>query len=107
MGLSRHANARDGNEKEIVKALLHIGASVVRLDKPCDLLVGYRGRCYLFEVKLPLGPRGGSSHSQLNELQKDFAQTWRGQFDIIRSAEDAIEILTAVAVSSPTSHRVH
>jgi hypothetical protein len=108
MGLHSHANQRDGNEKAIVDALLHIGASVVRLDKPCDLLVGYRGCTYLFEVKLPLGPRGGSSHSKLNEYQSGFAQTWRGQFDVIRSAEDAIEILTAVSLpGSEPAKRVH
>lgn len=99
MGLSRHANQRDGNEKPIVKALQMLGASVYRLDKPCDLLVGYRGRNYLIEVKLPLGPRGGSAHSQLNDIQKDFEQTWRGQFDVVRSPEDAIELITGSEVT--------
>jgi hypothetical protein len=94
MGLARHANQRDGNEKPIVDALRRIGCTVIQLDRPCDLLVGYRGRNFLLEVKLPLGPRGGTSHSQLNDDQKDFEQTWRGQFDVVRSAEEAIEVVT-------------
>jgi hypothetical protein len=93
MGLSRHANQRDGNEKPIVDALRQIGASVYVIDKPCDLLVGYRGRNFLLEVKLPLGPRGGSSHSNLNDAQEDFEEAWHGQFDVVRSAVEAIEIV--------------
>jgi len=94
MGLSRWANTRDGNEKPIVSALRKIGASVYRLDKPCDLLVGYRGRNFLLEVKLPLGPRGGTTHSHLNDWQKDFDRTWRGQFAVVRSPEEAIALVS-------------
>jgi len=101
MALTRHANTRDGNEKNIVDALRQIGATIIRLDQPCDLLVGYRGRNYLIEVKLPLGPRGGTSHSQLNDDQKNFEQTWHGQFDVVRSPEDAVELLTAWGVHRP------
>jgi hypothetical protein len=95
MGLHSYANTRDGNEKAIVDALLQIGASVFRLDKPCDLLVGYRGLNFLLEVKLPLGPKGGSSHSELNDWQKEFDQAWHGDFQVVRSPEEAIEYVTA------------
>jgi len=94
MGLARHSNQRDSNEKPIVRALRQLGATVHHLDKPCDLLVGYRGTNFLLEVKLPLGPRGGSAHSKLNDDQKDFEKTWRGQFDVVRTPDDAIEIVT-------------
>jgi hypothetical protein len=107
MGLHSHANTRDGNEKEIVDALRHLGASVVRMDKPCDLLVGYRGRNYLIEVKLPLGKRGGSSHSQLNDDQKDFDKTWRGQFDVVRSTDEAIQLVTTLVVPAEAARRIH
>jgi hypothetical protein len=103
MGLHSYANTRDGNEKAIVDALLQIGASVFRLDKPCDLLVGYRGINFLLEVKLPLGPRGGSSHSDLNDWQKDFDQSWTGQFEVVRSALEAVELVTSPRLSSANS----
>lgn len=101
MALARFANTRDGNEKEVVDALQQIGASVFRLDKPCDLLVGYRGRNYLLEVKLPVGPRGGTSHSHLNEWQEEFEDTWHGQFTVVRSPREAVELLTALVVHPP------
>lgn len=94
MSLARHAKQRDQNERPIIEGLIAIGCTVIQLDKPCDLLVGYRGRNVLIEVKLPLGPRGGSSHSELNDDQEEFRTTWRGQFAVARSLEEAIEIVT-------------
>ena len=107
MGLARYANTRDGNEKPIVDALIRIGCSVFRLDKPCDLLVGYRGVNFLLEIKLPLGPRGGKAHSDLNDSQKEFDATWRGQFEVVRSPEDAIEIVTLLGQGLERSRHLH
>lgn len=42
---------RDDNEPDIIKALTEVGAVVVQLEHPADLLVGSRGRWYLLEVK--------------------------------------------------------
>ena len=95
MGLHSFANQRDGNEKTIVDALRKLGASVHRMDKPCDLLVGFRGKNFLLEVKLPMGPRGGTSHSQLNDEQTTFFRSWYGQFEVVRSTEDAIDVITS------------
>ena len=49
-----YAKRRDENEPEIVKALEGIGAKVIRLDI-VDLLVNYKGKIYLLEVKTPEG----------------------------------------------------
>ena len=50
---------RDANQAEIVKALESVGASVLDLadvGRGCpDLLVGYAGREWLIEVKMPTG----------------------------------------------------
>lgn len=53
MSLHRRAAKRDANESEIVKALGDIGAKVWPLSDEGipDLLVGYRGRWILLEVK--------------------------------------------------------
>jgi hypothetical protein len=108
MGLARWGNARDTNEKAIIEALVAIGCTVFQLDRPCDLLVGYRGRNFLLEVKLPLGPRGGISHSKPNDDQVEFDRTWRGQFEIVRTPEEAIEVVTESAVSfSEAASRIH
>jgi hypothetical protein len=101
MALARHANTRDANEQPIVDALIAIGATVFRMDRPSDLLVGYEGRNYLLEVKLPLGPRGGetSGHNRLSDTQVEFEKTWRGQYSIVRSPEDAIDVVMSVPAS--------
>lgn len=56
MSLNRHNPRRDANELAIVKALEKVGANVVRLDQPCDLLVHYRKAITLLEVKDPAKP---------------------------------------------------
>lgn len=95
MGLSRHANARDANERVIVNGLRSIGASVYRVNEPCDIIVGFRRVNYLFEIKLPLGPKGGASHSAQTADQVQFEQTWRGQYAVVRSLDEAIAIVSA------------
>ncbi len=49
------AQRRDGNEREIITALDHVGAAVFQMDKSAgfDLLVAYRGRLVALEVKRP------------------------------------------------------
>lgn len=86
----RRANAkRDGNEPEIVAALQAAGASVYRLDQPVDLLVGYRGKCLIAEVKLP--------GAKLNDNQQKFFADWRGPTPpILRTVEDAMQLIEAM-----------
>lgn len=88
MSLNRYATKRDRSEPEIVAALEQCGFSVVRLDKPTDLIVGFRGRCWLIECK-----SGATGYGKdLNKNQKDFATKWRGpKVVILRSAQDAID----------------
>lgn len=51
MSIKRHATRRDDNEPEIVVALVSAGAKVIRMDQPVDLLVEYKGKLHLVEVK--------------------------------------------------------
>lgn len=95
MSLNRFAKQRDANEPEIVAALQAVGATVVRLDKPVDLLVGYRGANYLIEVKLPAGSRGGTAHSAPTDGQVVFFATWRGKASLVRTPEDALHAIGA------------
>ena len=94
----RHAKRRDPNEKGIVAELRKAGASVKVMDEPVDLLVGYRGRNYLIEVKSPAGPRGGTSGSgqRLNDNQEMFFTRWRGQVDFVTTAEGALILIGAI-----------
>lgn len=86
MSLLRHNPRRDANEKPIVDALRQMGASVVRLDKPVDLVCGYRGATHLVEVK--------THNGKLTAPQAKFIDEWRGsEVTILRSVEDALAFI--------------
>lgn len=92
MSLNRYAKTRDDNESDIVDALRAAGCSVVRLDRPCDLVVGRAHRNYLMEIKLPLGPQGGDP-SRMTDGQEEFERTWRGQFAVVRTIREAFTVV--------------
>ena len=78
----------DSNQKEVVKELRGIGASVNCIGQPVDLLVGFRGINVLMEVKK-------SPKSKLRDRQRKFAQRWKGQVVRVNDPEHAIqELLT-------------
>ena len=83
----RRAARVDANQAEIVDALRSVGAAVQSLAAVGrgvpDLLVGYHGKLYLLEVKMPgekLTPRELTWHT-----------LWDGYAYIVYSAEDAID----------------
>lgn len=81
MSINRYNPKRDKNEPEIVEYFKKRGFSVERLNTPLDLLIGYKKRNYLVEVKV----QGRS----LNENQEKFVESWKGQFFVVRSVEQA------------------
>jgi hypothetical protein len=99
-GLRAHGNKRDASEGPIVDLLRKAGCTVVLLDKPTDLLVGYRGTITaLCEVKT--GKRG-----KLTPDQKEFIASWRGSpVVILRSVDDAFNILKVWSAHPSTSAR--
>lgn len=82
-------NRADNNQKEIVDALRKAGVSVIVLSQVgfgCpDLLCGKNGKNYLFEIKAPDG--------DLSDSQKEFFDNWQGRAYIIRSFEEAMELI--------------
>jgi len=80
----------DENQKVIVKALRQFGAKVQDLHvvgHGCpDLLVSYRYKNYLFEIK--------NSGSKLNATELDWHRHWAGPCFVIYTFEEAVEILT-------------
>lgn len=99
-----YAKQRDSNEREIVRALEHVGATVTRLSDAGvpDLLVGRAGRTWLLEVKLPLGARGGTSQHReaeggrgdLTAAQVRWWDAWRGERAVVvRSADEALRAI--------------
>lgn len=90
----RRAAKVDANQTEIVKALRQVGASVQSLAATGkgvpDLLVGFRGKNLLLEVK-----DGGKAKSarKLTPDQIEWHQGWRGHVAVVESAEQAIKVL--------------
>lgn len=81
----------DRNQAEITAALRKIGATVQPLHyvgKGCpDLLVGFRGGNYLFEVKDGEKP---PSARQLTTDEADWQRLWNGDVTTVLSAEEAL-----------------
>lgn len=67
----RYAARVDKNQEQIVATLRAAGAYVWIIGLPVDLLVGYKGKTFLVEVKD--GPR-----KRLTALQDDFFNNWSG-----------------------------
>ena len=55
-----------------------------------DIVVGYKGLNYLFEIKDPLKPK---SARKLTQHESSFFCNWKGQVNVIHTIEDIIEIL--------------
>lgn len=82
----------DRNQKEIVAGLRAVGCSVLHLhgvhDGCPDILVGYRNRNILLEIK-------SSPQAKLNltPAQEKFFATWRGQAAVVCSLEEAMDVV--------------
>jgi len=83
------AKTRDNNEPEIIKALKTVGANVKTADW-VDLIVGFRGRNYLIEVKNP------EVAYKIEPSQKELDKNWRGQYDFAFTPTDALRIIGAI-----------
>jgi hypothetical protein len=88
----RRAARVDANHAAIVAALRRLGCSVLDLSRVgdgCpDLLVGFRGRNYLMELKYADGI--------LTTDQHRFLRDWRGRpVLLIHSVEEAVAVLNA------------
>jgi Holliday junction resolvase len=80
----------DANQKDIVSFFRKLGCSVQILSsvgKGCpDLLLGYRGKNYLIEVKNGALP---PSSQKLTPHEAEFHEGWKGHVSIINSIDAA------------------
>lgn len=87
--MPRRAAKVDRNQAPIVEMLRQVGASVEPLHAVGrgvpDLLVGYRGRTYLLEVKTDRG--------DLTDDQRAWHGRWRGHLAVIRTADEALKAI--------------
>jgi hypothetical protein len=87
----RIASRVDSNQALIVRQLRAVGASVLHVHqlKNCfDILVGYRGRTFLMEIK-------ASEKDKLTPGEAEFMANWCGSpYHIVYTADQAIRIIT-------------
>ena len=84
----------DANQKEIVKALRAAGATVTHTHAigkgfP-DICVGLRGVNYLMEIKDGSKPKSAQA---LTNDEHNWHVCWRGQVAIIRSVDEALDVI--------------
>ena len=92
--MSRRAAKVDANQFSIVHALRAMGASVALTHAAGegfpDLVVGYRGRNLLVEVKDGTLP---PSARKLTAPQEKFHDEWRGHICVVKNIEEAAALL--------------
>ncbi len=93
----RRAAKIDSNQKEIVKVMRQMGASVLHLHgvgKGCpDALVGRAGKNLLVEIKDgSLAP----SKQRLTPDEQRFHDTWAGQVAVITSVKEAVDLVLSL-----------
>lgn len=93
MSLNRYAKRRDISEPDIITALERVGALIERMDRPCDLLVRFRGVIYLLEVKTDRSTKEGGKHKGSDE-QRAFCSTWN--VPMVKTAEEALRVIGAI-----------
>lgn len=85
----------DANQPSIVRALREIGASVQSLSElgrgVPDLLVGYRGKNWLMEIKDWKQP---PSKRKLTPDEKKWHQQWTGQVHVVETFDEALKIIS-------------
>lgn len=93
----RRAAATDRNQAEIVAALRAMGATVQPLHavgQGCpDLLVGWRGRNVLLEVK---DWKAMPSKRKLTPAQVEWHGGWKGQVVVVENVDAALAVMAGL-----------
>ncbi len=94
MAQPRRSKRVDDNQGDIVKRLRAIKDVTVMLDVN-DILVGYSGCNFLFEIKDPdkATKDGRLPLSQIKKTQIDLLRSWKGNYNIVYTFEEIIHIM--------------
>jgi len=88
---TRRAAKVDVNQPALVEQIRALGWTVQHLHtlgKGCpDIMVGAKGKNYLFEIKNP------EYDGRLTADEQEWHDMWRGQVDIAETLEDILEVV--------------
>ena len=93
MSKYRRAAKIDHNQPEIVKALRNIPDVTVEVGKD-DILVGFKGKTYWFEIKEPetVSPKTGEVRpSAIKPSQHKLLAEWKGHYAIVWNINQILE----------------
>jgi hypothetical protein len=101
----RRAAHVDSNQAEIVEVLRYVGATVAHLHTVGggvpDLVVGYKGRNYLLEVKP--GDAKDKRRRALNDNERTWHSQWGGQAAVVLDPLHALGVIGAPCVCGAPS----
>ncbi len=92
----------DENQKRLVEALRQVPGVRVSHTHMIgkgfpDIVVGYKGRNYLFEIKNPRQPKSGR---KLTEDEERWHEEWTGQVDKVETVYEIINIINEAVYTS-------
>ena len=88
----RRAAKKDANHNEVADAFISLGYSVLdvsQLKKCCDIIAGKGKRTIAVEIKDGAKP---PSARKLSEGELDFKRSWRGEWALVESVNDVINL---------------
>ena len=97
--LMRYAKRTDDNHRDVVDEFREVMPDATVFDASGagngfpDLVIGWQGRNYLFEVK---DPEKCPSARSLTDAQKDFHIGWQGQVTVVHSAAEICATLARI-----------
>ena len=88
------AKRTDFNQKQVVEGLRKFGMTIAVTSSlgsgfP-DIVVGYKGKNWLFELK---DPEKSPSQKKLTPHEEEFKASWRGQYNVVETIEDVLKII--------------
>lgn len=89
----RRAARVDENQNEIVKSLRAIPGVTVATGHD-DILVGYMGRTFWFEVKTAIALRSEASTARaIKPSQSKLKREWKGHYQIVSRIDEILRVL--------------
>lgn len=89
----RRIARKDANHVKVVEQLRKAGVSVLDiavLKNCCDIVCGFRGKNFLFEIK---DPEKVKSQKRLTPGEEIFHKSWYGQVNVIETADEALKLM--------------
>lgn len=89
----RFGRKTDANQSDIMWALRAVGAVVFDIQEPFDLLIDYKGKWIVMEVKNPETNARKKGGSKMTETQEQILAKLSAPVAVVETAKEAIDYL--------------